>query len=124
MSLNFYRVVHLLGITMAMVSLGGLALNTLVQPGPLQPSHRRLVSITHGVGLLITIVAGIGLLHKSGYGDMSAWPGWVYLKFLIWLLVGGSLTLIKRVRSSAGMMWFLLPLIVMVGAYLALVKPF
>lgn len=109
---------------MVIVSLGGLALHSIIQPGPLEKSHRRLVSITHGVGLLITIVAGVGLLHKSGYSDASAWPGWVYIKFLLWLLAGASLTLLKRVRAVAGLMWFALPILVMIGAYLALVKPF
>ena len=123
MTLNFYRVVHIVGIALILLPLGGLLLHAITNPSALEKRQRRLIAITHGIGMLITLIAGVGLLHKSGYTGMD-WPGWVYVKLLVWLVLGLSLSILRRVRSSAAIMWFALPGAVLLAAYLAIYKPF
>jgi hypothetical protein len=65
----------------------------------------------------IAMLSSLGLLH----GDP---PGWAKGKFVIWLLLGGSISL--AARWSRGI-WILLPVWILLGAaaaYLALYKPF
>jgi hypothetical protein len=46
----------------------------------------------HGIGLLVMLVAGIGIVHKKGL----AWDPWLLSKIAIWVLVGATPTLVKN----------------------------
>lgn len=119
-----YKVLHLTGLAMVLLPLGGLMLYSVTNPEPLPAQQRRLVAMTHGIGMLLILVAGFGWLAKSGMGDPSTWGGWVYAKLAIWLFFGAALALLRRARNLAAIMWFLLPLVVLIAAYLAIFKPF
>lgn len=120
----FYKILHLTGIAMVLLPLGGLMMHSVTNPEPLPDKQRRLVAITHGIGMLLILVAAFGWLAKSGMASPSTWGGWVYAKLGIWLFFGACLALLQRARNLAALMWFLLPLVVLVAAYLALYKPF
>ena len=117
MSYLFYKVLHVFGITMAFMALGGLIHGAL--SGGTDKS-RKLIGATHGVALLIVLVSGFGLLAKLGLG----FPLWVWLKLAIWLLLGALLALVRRMPQHAKVFWFLLPVLAGIAAYLAFYKPF
>ncbi len=118
MSMLVYKVLHIFGILLAFVSLGGLTLQALAgQPGG--DRGRRLASITHGVALVVILVSGFGLLAKLQLG----FPGWAWLKVTIWLVVGGLVVAIRRLPQYATVFWFGLPVLGGLAAYLALTKP-
>ena len=54
----------------------------------------------------------------------SSWPGWLYAKFVLWLLVGALPVFIKKgiVPRTAG--WVVVVLLAGGAAWLALAKPF
>jgi hypothetical protein len=117
MSLLVYKVLHIFGILLAFVSLGGLTLRALAGGGG--DRGRRLASVSHGVALLVILVSGFGLLARLGLG----FPGWVWLKVAIWVVVGALVVAIRRLPQYATVYWFALPVLGALAAYVALTKP-
>jgi hypothetical protein len=114
MSVAAYKVVHIFGVLLVFVALGA-ALG--------EGSRRRLASMTHGIGLLIVLIAGFGALARLGIHSPGNWPLWIWLKLLIWLVLGAAMTFARRSPAAARALWWLLPLLGGAAAYLALFKP-
>jgi len=122
MSYEFYKVLHIVGIVSIFLSLGALLWNSFTG-GEKKFPGRKVVMITHGVGLLIAFVAGFGLMARIGLVQQS-WPGWIYAKVAIWLFLGGIVALIPRKPKLAIPIWFVLIVTAGAAAYLANTKPF
>lgn len=121
MSYEFYKILHILGITLIILPLGGLLIHALGGGVKSNLPSRKMIFITHGVGLLIAFVAGFGLMARTGtqFSD-----GWIWVKLGIWLFLAGVVSLIFRKKSLLPVLWILIPLIVGLGAFLARYKPF
>ena len=65
LSVAAYKVVHIFGVLLLFVALGA-ALG--------DGSRRRLASMTHGIGLLIVLIAGFGALARLGIHSPGSWP--------------------------------------------------
>lgn len=120
-SYSVYKLIHLAGIFLLFLSLGGLALHTMNGGSKATNSFRKTVAITHGIALVLILVAGFGLLARLGIPHAS-WPLWVYLKVGVWLIFGGSIALVSK-TNLAKVLWFALPTLGLVSAYLAIFKP-
>ena len=117
-----YKVVHLVGVMMVLLALGGVATN-FANGGAKTHRWRKPIAITHGIGMLLSLVGGFGLLARLGivHGGL---PGWIWAKLGIWMVFGGLLGLLPRKPNWAPALW---PLIILLGglaAYLAGSKPF
>ena len=126
MSFDFYRVVHLLGIFMLFCAIGGLAAFAwLTRKNPQDPENatmRRRIVALHGVAMLVILVAGFGLMGKSGLMKQS-WPLWIYGKLGLWLVMGAAAQFVRR-SGPLGRMWLVvLPFVGGLAAYLAVFKP-
>ena len=120
MSALTYNVLHILGILLAFTALGGAILRALAGTGEDAPG-RKLIGITHGVALLLILVSGFGMHAKLGHG----WDQlWVWAKLVIWLLIGASIAVIRRMPDQAKVFWFALPVLGAAAGYLAIFKPF
>lgn len=64
------------------------------------PARRRSTLILTGVLSLVVLVAGVGVVHKTGIG----WPPWVIIKIVVWLGISALAGLAFR-RPGSG--WFL-----------------
>ncbi len=115
MSPSLYKVLHILGVLLAFGALGGMILQAM--NGSREKS--KLAGITHGIALLLILISGFGMLAKLSYG----FPIWVILKIVIWLLIGGSIALIRRMPQHATIFWWAMPLLGAFAAYLAIYKP-
>jgi hypothetical protein len=122
MPLEFYKVMHIVGLVAVWMALGAASQHALNGGTRATNKARALVSATHGVGLLLMLVGGFGMLAKLQL--MGAMPGWVIAKIVLWLVVGGLLVLPMRMPALARPLWFALPIIAGIGAWLALYKPF
>lgn len=122
MSFEFYKVMHLLGLFLSFGALAGRAYfagnSGIIAADP----QKKLSGAVHGLGLLLVLVGGFGMLAKLGL--MSGMPGWVHAKLALWLVVGGLIALPYRKPSLATGIWFLVPLLGALGAWIAINKPF
>ncbi|MCZ6486114.1 MAG: hypothetical protein O6826_10495 [Acidobacteria bacterium] len=121
MSYPVFKVLHLIGVFMVLVSLGGLIV--LGAAGELNHSRwRKLAALTNGIGLAVVFIGGFGLLGLLQLG--WPWPGWIFSKIFIWLLFGVMMVLAKRAPESGKYLWWGSLLLAGVAAYLANLKPF
>lgn len=120
-SISVYKLIHLFGIFLLFSSLGGAC--ALAMGGKDSSSDRasRLVRVLHGVALVVILFGGFGSLAKLDF--VGGWPFWVWAKIVVWLLLGGSVVLIRRAGSNAGVPLVAVPLLGAFAAYLALFKP-
>jgi hypothetical protein len=121
MSFEFYKVLHIAGLLLTVFGLFGLIAVYWNDSAP-KPALRKALMMSHGIGLLILLVAGFGLAARLNL--MGQLPGWVYGKLGIWLLVGGAPALIKRQPKKAAI-WLVVTLIlVLLAVTFAVTKPF
>lgn len=119
MSYELYKILHLLGLTLVVLSLGGIIVHAMNGGTKGSNSFRKGAVITHGIGLLLLLVAGFGMLARLG---IHSFPGWVAGKVVIWLALGALVAFAYR-QSLARKLWFAVPLLVLVAATLAITKP-
>ncbi len=112
----FFKIVHLIGVFMVLVSLGGLIVLGVVEDS----RWRKLAAITNGIGLVVVFLGGFGLVGLLQLG----WPGWIFVKILIGLLFAVMMVLARRVPQSGNILWWGSLLLAGVAAYLANFKPF
>jgi len=124
LSLDVYKLVHLFGMFMVFVSLGGVILHALNDGTREANPARRLVSITFGVGLFLVLLGGFGQMARLGLGSPATWGGWLYAKLAIWLLIGGLFTVPYRRPERAKVLWIGVPVLGLLAGWLALFKPF
>jgi hypothetical protein len=121
-SYSVYRVVHLFGIFLLLVILGGLAFGARrADAGALT---RRAGMILHGLGLFVVLLGGFGLLARIGIVHGTDWPGWVWAKLGVWVVLGAAVAIPLRRPSWAGPLLVLLPVLGGLAAWLAIFKPF
>lgn len=123
MSYEFYVVMHVTGIILTFVALGGSALHS-INGGTRETNRGRgLIAALHGVGLVLVFVAGFGLMARTGMMHGSGWPLWLILKLVIWLALGASVVLLNRMAGSGRWLILVLPLLGVLAAYMAKFKP-
>lgn len=112
-----YRLIHVLGLIVLLLGLGGV----LATAGPGQKPNRVFLML-HGLGALAVLVGGIGFAHKSGLGM----PAWVWTKLGGWLVLGAMPTLVGRGLMPRGAALIVVLAIGAAAAWLgvAVTKPF
>jgi hypothetical protein len=121
MSFAAYKVIHVLGVLFVFTSLGALMLAS--REGVERGNGRKLAGLTHGIALLVVLVAGFGALARLGMPSPAHWPLWVWIKALVWLALGGIVVLIRRAPQLGTLLWWLLPLLGGIAAWAAIFKP-
>lgn len=121
MSYEFYKLIHFIGIILLFSGLTGL-LTVKMSNGHLVGQTKKLIFISHGIGLLFILVSGFGLLAKLSL--TSSMPNWVYGKLTIWLMLGGAISYLKRKGQLGWPLFITLIGFFSVAAYFAVFKPF
>jgi hypothetical protein len=122
MDILVYKTVHLLGIMMLFLSLGGVFVHTFNGGLKSENRWRGVLSITHGVGLVLILLGGFGMLARLNMD--WPWPGWVFAKVVLWLVFGAATAAIQRLGRAGSWLWYGLLVLGLVAAVLALYKPF
>ncbi|MEM7134362.1 MAG: hypothetical protein AAF702_49285 [Chloroflexota bacterium] len=117
-----YKVLHLIGIFMIFMALGGFTLHMANGGSKESLLARRLAGITHGIGLLIVLVAGFGLMARLAIA--FPWPGWLWIKIVVWVLLGGATAIIYRRPDLSRVIWVSILALGALNGYLAIMKPF
>lgn len=128
-----WKVLHLVGIALLLMSLGGFSVNALIggTKDSLKGKGWMLLLVSFKLGLLLSVLAGFGMVHAhdsllpESAAD-QAWmkQGWVHAKATLWLLIGVAGMLLLRKPGLAKALWFALPVLLGIAAWLAGVKPF
>jgi len=121
---DFYEVLHIIGIAMLFLSIGGVAVHAANGGTKKTSGTRTLLATIHGLGTLLILVGGFGMLARMGFMHGASFPGWLWVKIIIWLILGGVTMLPYRRPELARPAIVLLPLLAGVAVYMALYKPF
>lgn len=116
-----YKNIHLIGVFMVLMALGGVVLHYVSGGGQRYP-WRKPVAITHGVGMFLILLGGFGVLARKGI--FWSWPGWVTGKVAIWIVLGALIAVIARKPTLAKPIWWITIALSGLAAYLAGSKPF
>ena len=122
MSYQFYKVLHLSSLFLLFLSLGAHALFFALTTKEENKGIYRGIIISHGVSLVVALVAGFGLLARLGL--ISGWPGWVFGKLVIWVLFGGILVFNKKSSLPWHTKTLVMLLLGVAASFLAVNKPF
>lgn len=123
MSYEFYKVLHLVGIFMVLTSVSSLTLHVIGGGNKINTPFRKVLMIVHGIGVLITLVAGFGLLARLGLAR-SGIPNWALVKLVIWGYFAVATVFVYRMPKHAKGFWFKIIVLASISAYLAIYKPF
>lgn len=122
MSYEVYKVMHILGVFMVLGGLTGY-LGFYANGGSTEPLKFRVqLALTHGLGMVLSLVGGFGLLARIGMTD--GLPNWAIAKLVIWLIFGALIVPTKRKPNLARILWVFVPLLATLAAYVAVNKPF
>lgn len=117
MSLLFYKSLHVLAMLYLFAAVGAACFHAA--NGGARGAGK-ILSILHGLSLVVLLVTGFGMIARLGVG----FPGWVWAKVVIWLLMGAAVALPYRNPKTARMLLLVLPLLGALAGWLALYKPF
>lgn len=107
MPYRFYIILHVAGIMMLFMSLGGYSatsINDIPKPKNLA---RKWLAAFHGFGTLVILVSGFGLMARTNIEHGEPWPTWLIGKMAIWFVLASFIALIPRIPKLAPVFLFL-----------------
>jgi hypothetical protein len=120
LSIEFYKIVHILGIMLLFLALGGLlfpALNNI----SLDKKSKKPWAIIHGISLILILVGGFGLLARLGI--KGSFPLWVWLKLIIWSYFSIIVFAIVRLQKRAKWIFSAILLVSLIALIVINLKP-
>jgi len=94
-TVEFYKIFHILGLMLLFIGLAvTMTLSFIENPTPYKKA-KTIGFLTHGVGLLLLLISGFGMAGKLGVMS-TGMPHWIMVKLVIWILMGGQISLAKR----------------------------
>ncbi|MDP0498206.1 MAG: hypothetical protein Q7Q73_18560 [Verrucomicrobiota bacterium JB024] len=120
MTVQLYKVIHLLGVMMVFLGYGGLIIRGLLDST--NKKLRILGSVTSGIGLLLLLVSGFGMIARYG-GAYSYAEGWLIAKYVIWLILGAATAVLSRKPKLGMPLWWAILVLGVVAAYMGVMKP-
>ncbi len=117
-----YKIMHYLGIFLTLTAIAGVVFHVGQGGSKEDNAWRKFLGIQHGVGLLLVLVAGFGLLARLGL--TSGLPGWIYVKLLIWFILGAFLPLAYKFNRKPMLVWYKSIALAMIAATFAVYKFF
>lgn len=120
---QLYNVVHVFGIALVVAALGGAALLVMTEGTRDVRSARRLLAIMHGIGAFLVLLGGFGMLARLGIVQGASFPGWIWVKLVIWAVVAAALFVPYRRPAWARPLLLAVPVLIALAAYMAIYKP-
>jgi hypothetical protein len=121
MSYQFYKCLHVLGILLVFMSFGGILAFRANGGEKKDNKARKLIAISHGIGLFLILLSGFGLLARLGL--TSEYPTWVIIKLLIWIVAGALIALLYRLKLATSKLWVVCVALGLFAVYVANYHP-
>lgn len=118
-----YWYMHIFGIGLLILAVGGVSLHAMSGGTKATSGGRGIAAASHGVGLLLILVAGFGMLARLGIVQ-GGLPGWVWAKLVTWTLIGGLFMVPYRKPGLSKLVWVSTAGLVLFAAWLGHSKPF
>jgi hypothetical protein len=118
-----YWYMHIFGIGLLLLAIGGVSLHAMSGGTKETSGGRRLTAASHGIGLLLVLIAGFGMLAHLDVME-GGLPGWIWAKLTVWAIIGGLFMVPYRKPGLAGPVWLATALLVLCAAWLAHSRPF
>jgi uncharacterized membrane protein HdeD (DUF308 family) len=118
-SYQIYKILHLVSLFGVFMCMGALIIHGMNGGGRDHPARKWLM-VSFSVFMFLALTGGFGLVARIQTGMQP----WVYAKTLLWLIVGGYMSVIVRKPQWAKANWFVMLLLGITGAWIALYKPF
>ena len=118
-----YEIVHLIGIAMLFIAIGGVAVHAANGGTKANSQTRGLVAAIFGTGSFLILLGGFGMMARLGLVRGMP-PGWLIVKMLIWLVLSAIVLVPYRKPELAKPFMVILPFVVGLAVYLAVYKPF
>jgi hypothetical protein len=116
MSTDTYRLLHLGGVILLFLGLGGVLIGRSGE-GQKPPAA---AMFAHGLGLLLVLAAGFALESRLGTG----FPGWLWAKLGVWVVLGALPFLVRRGIVPASLGWLVALALGVFAVWLVLERPF
>ena len=116
----FYKSLHIFGLFLATTSLGGIAIHAANGGTKATSRTRALTAGVFGFGMLLALAGGFGQAARLGMTKTAYFPGWLWAKIAIWLIVAVLSILPYRIPSLAKPIYLLVPVLSGLAAYLAI----
>ena len=116
-----YKVIHLSGIFLIVLPLGGVVFH-VAMGGDRNNSGRRLMATVHGIGMLLALGGVLGMIQSLQLP--WPWPVWLFMKFGIWLILGALIGLAYKAKKCPKSMLLFIWVLLTAAVYIALFKPF
>jgi hypothetical protein len=123
MSIQLYNLIHVFGVIVLFMALGGTIVHVINGGTKESNTWRKPLAMMHGIALFLIFLGGFGLMARLGISHVSP-PGWIWAKFVIWLLLGAAIALPYRVKGLAKPFALVLPLLGALATWLGVFKPF
>jgi len=119
--INVYKFIHFIGIVGLLMSLGSIAAHRMQHDTGRHPNYR-IFAITHGMSMFFLLLGGFGMLARLSIH--FPWPGWIMVKFGVWIVFGGLIALLKRNSGRSKSLWALTIALGILATYMGIFKPF
>lgn len=118
-----YWYMHIFGIALVLLALGGVAFHAMAGGTRETSGGRGIAAASHGLGLLLVLTAGFGMLARLGIVQ-GGLPGWIWAKLGVWAVLGGLIAVPYRWPGLAKPVWAATAGLVLLAGWLAHSKPF
>lgn len=116
----FYKALHIFGLFLAMTSLGGIAIHAANGGTKATSRTRALTASAFGIGMLLALAGGFGQAARLGLSQTALFPGWLWAKVAIWVVVAVLSILPYRIPALAKPIYLLVPVLAGLASYLAI----
>tara|TARA_B100000029_G_scaffold462159_2_gene494432 strand:+ start:774 stop:1118 length:345 start_codon:yes stop_codon:yes gene_type:complete len=91
-NLQFYQIVHIVSV----ILLAGITFSAIASP---KPERRKSMLMSSGIVAMVVLITGFGALARMGL----AFPGWVAIKVVCWLVLAMATPMAFRRSEQAGL---------------------
>ena len=119
---DFYEIIHVIGLAMFFMSMGGIAIHAANGGSKTNTSTRWFVGGLFTGGAFLILLGGFGMMARLNL-VRGVPPNWLIGKMVIWLLLGTFGMLPYRKPQLAKPFAIGLPLLAGVAVWMAVYKP-
>ncbi len=113
-----YKLLHVAAIFLMLSGVGGVWALKAASDSQNYPKLRKLLMTIHGIAMFLILLGGFGTMARLGIS--MPWPTWIWIKLVIWIVLGGLPVLLSKGSGASKALFFLAPVFAAVAAWAAI----